>query len=237
MNCRSSITLMTVVGFAILSATAGSALSAETEDTFFELKIRPVLAGTCFTCHGGKKTGGGLRVDSRESLLEGGDSGEAIVPGDADSSLLVQAIGLTHESLKMPPDKPLSKEVVADFRRWVLEGASWPKKGSGPGDPAVFKSTKHWAFEPLKVSTPPEDETSWSDNPIDRFVAAGYRKAGLTPVAPADKQTLIRRLSFDLIGLPPTPREIQVFLADDTPDAYSRLVERLLASPHYGERW
>jgi len=211
--------------------------ATEAEDQFFETKIRPILAGTCFQCHGGKKTSGGLRVDSREALLKGGESGEAIVPGNPETSLVVQAIGYTHESLKMPPDKQLSKDVLVDFTRWIQEGAPWPAKALKEGDKGSFASSRHWAFEPIKSIDPPLDETGWSENPIDRFIAARQSKAGISPVAQADKRILIRRLSFDLTGLPPTSEEIDEYLADDSPLADTRLVERLLASPHYGERW
>jgi len=210
---------------------------ADTGESFFEVKIRPILAGTCFRCHGGKKTSASFRVDSRAAILKGGDSGVAVVPGDPDASLLFRAIRHSHESIKMPPDKRLSDDVLADFRRWIEEGAHWPEQFSKADGKDAFASSRHWAFEPVRAVEPPDDPSGWSASPIDRFVEAQRRLAGLQPVRQADKRTLIRRLTFDLIGLPPTPDEIHAFLADDSPTAYDRLVERLLASPHYGERW
>ncbi len=211
-------------------------VQAQTDrETFFEAHIRPVLAERCFKCHGGDKVSGGLRVDSRDALLKGGDRGAAIVPGQAGRSALAQA--LRHEAgaeLKMPPDKKLPPAVVEDFVTWINAGAVWP---AAAGRPDAFVAKKHWAFQPVKAVSPPPDPDGRSDNPIDRFVAQRRRAAGLRPVAPADRRTLLRRVTFDLVGLPPTPDEMRAFLADDRPDAYERVVERLLASPHYGERW
>jgi hypothetical protein len=203
-------------------------------DTLFASKIRPVLDRTCLRCHGGKKTRGGLRVDSRAALLRGGDSGPALVPGNAGKSLLIQVIRHTHEELEMPPGKKLPAAVIADFVAWVNKGAPWPEESPGrtPG-----RTPKRWAFTPVKVVQPPPDPSGWSANAIDRFVQAKLHKHGLTPAGPADKRTLIRRVTFDVIGLPPTPAEVDAFLADRSPDAFARVVDRLLASPHYGERW
>ena len=138
----------------------------------------------------------------------------------------------------MPPSKRLPEETLAAFTRWVKDGAVWPdtspsRSGPKPG----FTSQRHWAFEPVRATEPPPDPTGWSAHPIDRFIAARHRAAGVQPVAPADRRTLLRRVTFDLIGLPPTPEEIAGFLGDPRPDAFARVVERLLASPHYGERW
>jgi hypothetical protein len=207
----------------------------EDPDTFFELKIRPVLAGTCFKCHGGNKVSHGLRVDSREALLKGGKSGPAIVPGNSQKSLLIQAIRRSHDTIKMPPDKPLAESAVADFTRWVQDGAAWPAKTTAKT--WATANERHWAFQPIRQVTPPPDSSGWSNNAIDRFILAKLREQGLKPAAPADKRTLIRRIYFDLIGLPPTPEEVADFLADNSPDAYAKVVDRLLASPHYGERW
>ena len=196
----------------------------------FETAIRPVLAGTCFRCHGGKKVGGGLRVDSREALLTGGDRGPAVVPGDPEASLIVSAIGHA-DDLKMPPDRRLPDSALADFSAWIREGAPWPSAG-----PKMTEGP-HWAFQAIRRPVPPEDPSGWAFSPIDRFVSAGLRAKGLRPVAEADRRTLLRRLSFDVIGLPPTSEEMAAFLADEAPDAWERQVERLLASPRYGERW
>lgn len=201
-------------------------------ESFFETKIRPVLAAECFKCHGDKKTSHGLRVDSRDALLRGGDSGPALALGEPDRSLLVQALRHSHESVKMPPGKRLPDDVVADFAAWIRRGAPWPR-GPLPG----FATQTHWAFTPVRPVTPPEDPTGWAESPIDRFIQDSLRRQGLKPVAPASRRALLRRVTFDLIGLPPTPEEMAEFLADPAPDAYPRAVERLLASPHYGERW
>ena len=140
------------------------------DDAFFEAKIRPVLVESCFKCHGGKKTSNGLRVDSREALLKVGDSGPAIVPGSPEKSLLIQAIRYTGDELKMPPDKKLPDAVVADFTRWIKDGAIWPKKVA-----TGFQAQKHWAFEPVKRVTPPADPTGWADNSIDQTVGIGNK--------------------------------------------------------------
>ena len=207
---------------------------AEEPDEAFETRVRPLLAETCFPCHGGKKTSGGLRVDSREALMKGGDSGPAVVPGDPDSSPLVQAVRHVHDDLKMPPGKKLADNVVADLAAWVKQGAVWPRTTGQGGE---FRSKRHWAFEPVRNVEPPTDATFGTNHPIDRFLAAHWQHEGLKPVELADKRVLIRRLAFDFVGLPPTPAETAAFLADDKPDAYDRLVERLLASPQYGARW
>jgi hypothetical protein len=202
-------------------------------ETFFELRIRPILAGTCFECHGGKKVSGELRVDSRAALLKGGESGPAIVPGHPDKSLLLQAIRHTDAELKMPPDRRLPDSAIADFAAWIKTGAPWPKNTAA----FKFRNQKHWAFEPVKKVSPPPDPSGWAHCAIDLFVAAGLRKHHLKPAVQAEKRVLLRRVSFDLIGLPPTPDELAAFLRDDSPTSYERVVERLLASPHYGERW
>jgi hypothetical protein len=222
--------------FALLALPAASRAD-ESRETFFELKIRPALATTCLPCHGGKKTESGLKVDSRDALVKGGDRGPAIVVGDSERSLLIQAIRRTHDDLKMPPKGRLPDEVVADFARWVAAGAVWPADKKEPAARQAGRPTRHWAFERIKAAEPPFDPAGWSRRPIDRFVAARRAAAGLQPLRAAEKRTLIRRVNFDLIGLPPTPAEVADFVGDDAPDAYTRVVERLLASPRYGERW
>jgi hypothetical protein len=202
-------------------------------EKFFASKVRPILDGKCFKCHGGKKVRGGLRLDSRSALLKGGDSGPAVVPGDADKSRLIQAIRYKHEDFKMPPGKQLPPAVVADLVAWVKDGAVWPEQSS----PGRASAAKRWAFTPIPKVVPPADPAGWSANPIDRFVRARLREHGLQPAGPADKRTLIRRVTFDLVGLPPTPAEVDDFLADRSPAALATVVDRLLASPQYGERW
>ncbi|MGE3820277.1 MAG: PSD1 and planctomycete cytochrome C domain-containing protein [Isosphaeraceae bacterium] len=201
-------------------------------DAFFETKVRPILAGTCVKCHGEKKASGGLRLDSREALLTGGESGPAVVPGDPKASLLVLAVGHTDETLRMPPTRPLARSARDDLTAWIAAGAPWPQAGSRP-----IAGQSHWAFEPLRNVDPPPDPTGWASQPIDRLIAAGLRANGLHPNSRADRRTLIRRVHFDLIGLPPEPSQVEAFAADDRPDAYARLIDELLASPRYGERW
>jgi cytochrome c553 len=204
-------------------------------ETFFELKVRPLFHHSCYRCHGGKKVSGRLRIDSRTALLKGGESGPALVPGDPEKSLLLQAVRHSHDNLHMPPDKRLPDAAIADLATWIKQGAVWPpsSKVGGP----VPAPEQHWAFQSVRAALPPADPTGWAEQPIDRFVAAKLREHGLKPVGSADKRTLIRRAAFDLIGLPPSPQDVEQFLADDSPQAFRQVVERLLASPHYGERW
>ncbi|MBX6313139.1 MAG: PSD1 domain-containing protein [Isosphaeraceae bacterium] len=223
------LTMVLATGGAVAQAGSPDAAS----ESFFELKVRPVLAGTCVKCHGAKKKSGGLRLDSRAAMLTGGDSGPAIVPGDPQGSLLIQAIRHTDEALKMPPTKPLPRATQDDLAAWVAAGAPWPQATQAQ----PIEGQAHWAFEPLRTITPPEDPTGWAVQPIDQLIAAGHRAKGLHPVARADRRTLIRRAYFDLIGLPPEPDRVEAFLADERPDAFARLIDELLASPQYGERW
>ncbi|MFO0951088.1 MAG: PSD1 and planctomycete cytochrome C domain-containing protein [Isosphaeraceae bacterium] len=223
--------------YLLLVATLGPVVTpalADDPETNFEVGVRPVLAGTCFPCHGGKKTSGGLRVDSRDALLRGGDSGPAIVPGDPESSRLLRAVRHDDADLAMPPGRKLADREIEGLSRWIKAGAAWPSRTNPTKG---FAASRHWAFEPVKGVNPPDDPTGWAASPIDRFVAAGWRTAGVEPVEQVDPRTLIRRLTFDLTGLPPTPEETAEFLADSSPAAYQKLVDRLLASPRYGERW
>jgi mono/diheme cytochrome c family protein len=198
----------------------------------FEEKIHPILAGTCFRCHGDQKTAGGLRVNSRAALMAGGDSGAAIVPGRPDESLLLQAIRRADDVSAMPPDKELRADQVADMAAWIAAGAPWPEQ------PVHFESSKHWAFEPVREpAVPAVRNSAWPRNEIDRFLLAKIEANGRAPLPQADRRTLIRRLAYDLTGLPPTPAEVQAFELDNRPDAYERLVDRLLASQAHGEKW
>ncbi|MCH9022132.1 MAG: PSD1 domain-containing protein, partial [Planctomycetes bacterium] len=206
---------------------------------FFEKKIRPVLMGSCFKCHGGEKTNNGLRLDHLSHMTKGGNTGPAIIPGHPEKSLLIQAIRRTHKDLKMPPKKPLDDRVIADLVQWIKIGAPWPESPNTNIDKQKnLPAIDHWSFKPLTHPAPPQTKNdSWSITPIDRFILASLKTNNLKPNAPADKRTLIRRATFDLIGLPPTPKEIDDFLNDDLPGAFRVVVERLLASKHYGERW
>jgi hypothetical protein len=209
---------------------------------FFEAKIRPVLIKHCYECHAtdSKKLRGGLLVDSRQGLLKGGESGPALVPGDSKESLLISA--LKHDDFEMPPKGKLSPNVIADFERWIQDGAADPRSGTNPvARPKsidIEAGRKHWAYQPLQTpDVPVVKSASWPINDIDRFVLARLESVGLQPGPDARKIVLVRRLYFDLIGLPPTPAEITRFVSDKSPLAYENLVDRLLASPRFGERW
>jgi hypothetical protein len=232
--------IVLLLGIAVLLSAEFSALGKEVgslsaeEEVFFETRIRPVLAGTCVECHGPKTAYGGLRLDTREGLLKGGDRGPAILPGDAEGSLLVRAIRhAENEPVQMPPDEPLPAEAIADFKGWIAAGAKWPASAKSP----LVSNSEHWAFQPLAAVAPPNDPAVWSDDPVDCFIAAARAKQGLQPNPPAEKHVLLRRAFYDLIGLPPTPEDLEAFLADERPEAFAEVVDELLASPHYGERW
>ena len=218
---------------AVALAARGTDPAADAE--FFELKIRPILATVCAKCHGAEKAGGGLRVDSLSAIIVGGDRGPALVPGNPDASLLLSAIRRETDDLKMPPDEPLPAEAVADFAAWIAGGAVWPET---PATAEAFAAHRHWAFEPVRPIEPPAEAAGGGEShPIDRFIAERRVAHGLSPLGLAEKPALIRRATFDLIGLPPTPEDVAAFLADDSADALAHVVDRLLASPHYGERW
>jgi hypothetical protein len=208
---------------------------------FFEAKIRPVLADKCYECHSAaKKVKAKLHLDSRAGLLEGGESGPSIIPGQPEKSLLIKAISYHDEDLEMPPKEQLSPEVVADFVAWVKRGAPDPRTqvvhAAKGVDYAAAKD--HWAYRALtKPVVPVAQDTTWPRSPIDQFIRVAQERAQVTPAGPADRRVLLRRLSLDLLGLPPTPAEVDAFVADTSPQALERVVDRLLASPHFGERW
>jgi cytochrome c553 len=212
---------------------------------FFEKKVRPVLAGHCSLCHSADtKPAGGLRVDDRKGLLDGGDTGPAVVPGDPAKSLLLRRVVHKDPKRRMPKEgEPLKDEQVADLTRWIKYGAAWPavKVPASLGKPKpLFERLKkeHWAWQPLGDPKPPVvGDASWPRDDVDRFLLARLEAAGFRPVADADKVTLLRRVTFDLTGLPPAPADLDVFLADTTPDAFAKVVDRLLLSPQFGERW
>lgn len=211
---------------------------------FFEMRIRPLLAENCYACHTSARKGD-LRLDSREELVRGGSSGPAIRPENSAASLLIRVVSHTHERLQMPPQGKLSDRNIEDLRSWIDAGAAWPDTGdkvieSAPA--ATYAVTPEqrafWSLRPLRKTARPEvADTAWPQSPIDYFVLDRLEEEGLAPVGSADRRTLIRRASFDLIGLPPTPQEVEAFVSDTSPDAFSQVVERLLASRHYGERW
>jgi hypothetical protein len=211
---------------------------------FFETKVRPILAENCFQCHGEKKHRGDLRLDSLAAALEGGGRGPALVPGHPEKSLLIKAIGHQDKDLKMPQDNKLSREQVDVLTEWVKMGAPWPgpdKVAAAPrkGDFVISdKDRAHWSLQPVtRPAIPVVKKTDWVKNPIDAFILARLEEKGLSPNPPASRQELLRRVTYDLTGLPPTPGEVEKFLADTSQDAYERLVDHLLESPRCGEKW
>jgi cytochrome c553 len=244
---------LSIVAAAALASLAGVAPAGDPTPEqleFFEKKVRPVLVERCLECHGEDAQESELRLDSLAAILKGGMRGPAIVPGNAAESLLVRAIG-HGETLQMPPKKKLPAAQIADLAAWVKQGAPWPNeklpevtaaaRGTAALRPAMVfteKQKSHWAFQPIAAPPLPEvQDKAWPLSPIDRFVLEKLEAAGLAPSPPAVKRTLLRRATFDLTGLPPTPEEIETFLADGSPDAFARVVDRLLASPRYGEKY
>jgi mono/diheme cytochrome c family protein len=207
----------------------------------FEKKVRPLLSAHCWKCHGAEKSKSGLRLDSAQALARGGSSGPAIVPGKPEESRLIHAVQQTGE-LKMPPKGKLKDQEIADLVAWVKAGAVWPDGGVAKSKTSAGKFTAEqrnfWAFQPVRAAVPPNVKSvGWVKSRVDRFILAKLEAMRLWPALPADKLTLLRRVTFDLTGLPPTPREIDAFVADHSPDAFRKVVDRLLDSPHYGERW
>ena len=224
------------------------ASGSEAEDlAFFETKVRPVLVERCYQCHSAEaeargKLKGGLRLDSKDAIREGGDTGPSIEPGNAEDSLLIQVLRYD-DVIRMPPEGKLDEDVIADLSKWVERGAPDPRKETGSaasktGPFDLEQAREHWAYQlPKEAPVPAVEQAGWPINDIDRFLLARLESEGLKPVAETDRASLIRRLYYDLHGLPPTPEEIEAFVEDQAPDAYERLVDRLLASPRFGERW
>jgi hypothetical protein len=207
---------------------------------FFEKKIRPVLVKHCYKCHSAeaKKIRSGLLLDSRDGIRKGGERGPAVVPNDPLASLLLKA--LRYEDLQMPPGGKLPESVIADFAAWIKHGAADPRVGVASQEKRIDfeKAKKFWAFQPPhRYPTPSVRNREWPRQPIDNFLLARLEQAGLETSPPADRRTWIRRVSFDLVGLPPSPEEVEAFVNDQAPNAKEKVVERLLSSPHYGERW
>ncbi|MBL8178651.1 MAG: PSD1 domain-containing protein [Bryobacterales bacterium] len=225
-----------------LLAACAWAAPAQQDTEFFETKIRPVLAANCYACHT-QSAMGGLRLDSREAAMAGGKSGAIIVPGDPAGSVLIQAVRRTHARLKMPPTAPLKASEVALLEDWVKRGAVWPASAPAPSSTAKALSVtaehrKFWSFQPLSSAPPPSGgDRAWIKTGVDAFILAKLRENKLSPNAPSDRTSLLRRVTLDLTGLPPTPEEAEAFRNDPSPDAFAKVVDRLLASPHYGERW
>ena len=213
---------------------------------FFEKKIRPVLVERCYECHSAaaKKNKGGLTLDTRDGVLKGGDAGSVVAPGDPEKSKLIEAVRYKNRDLQMPPKSPLSSEQVRDLEQWVKLGAPDPRteavaQTGGKRALTVEEGRQFWAFQPLANPSVPKvgNRQSAIGNPIDAFINAKLGEKKLAAAPAADKRTLIRRATFDLTGLPPAPEEVDAFLADKSPDAFAKVVDRLLASSAYGERW
>ena len=244
--------LIACSGFAIDTSAAGVADSNSAGNEFFEKKIRPTLVNECYKCHAAtsEKIKGNLQVDSLDGLLSGGDTGPAIVPGDPDASLLMKVIKRVDKDTAMPPKKELSKDVVNDFATWIKMGAPWPghaekskddftaANAGGPASKYDALKKELWSWQAIAaVRIPKVESSSWVHNDIDRFILKALEDKGLKPSLPADKLTLLRRATYDLTGLPPTSAEIDAFSSDTSADAFAKVVDRLLASPRFGERW
>ena len=236
---------LAIVSAATVDAPAADAPPSPEGVAFFEKSIRPLLVEHCYACHsaGAKRLRGGLHLDNEQGWLRGGDLGPAVKPGDPEESLLIAAVRQEDEQLKMPPKGKLSAAEIALLTRWVAMGAPAPRGDTAPqasrgAEVDIQRGREFWAFRPpVDPPVPDAADSSWPRTGLDRFVLAALEAKGLAPAPAADRRTLIRRATFDLTGLPPTPEEIDAFLADDVPDAFARVVERLLASPQYGERW
>ena len=242
---RPVIMLLLVTG--VVAACGNSLLADEAADgiQFFENKVRPILVENCHKCHADKKQEGNLRLDAKGTMLAGGDTGPAVMPGKPEESLLIEAVN--YKSLEMPPDRRLKPEQIATLTEWVKMGAPWPPGGEVALQPrktalvVTDADRKHWSFQRVKRPELPlgadANQAVISRSPIDAFILAGLSAKGISPSLEAQRRELIRRVYFDLTGLPPTAEEIAAFAADTSPDAYERLVDRLLANPRYGERW
>jgi hypothetical protein len=240
------VAALVALGWPCLAPAAPAAKAIERAPTaaevaFFEKSIRPVLAGKCYECHSTEagKSKGGLTLDTRDGIRKGGDSGHAVIPGNVADSLLLTAIRSTDTDVHMPPKETLPANVIADFERWVQMGAPDPRDGKTVTRKlSPEAAAKFWAFQPPKFTPAPKTaDTAWPRTEIDKFILAALEAKGLKPVGDADRLTLIRRVYFDLIGLPPKPEEIEAFVADRDPRAFEKVVDRLLASPQFGERW
>jgi cytochrome c553 len=241
MNTSKAFFLLAVqLGFFCANCTT---IQADDGTDFFEKKIRPILIKHCYECHGEDEQESDLRLDSYAEMLRGGATAPAIVPGEPNESLLLHTIGYEDDELQMPPDGKLSDAVIADFRKWIEMDAPHPDANKASilprkGALDLEKERQFWSFQPLvDTAIPTVMGSNWPQQSIDYFILSKLEQQQLSPAAPADRRTLIRRVTFDLTGLPPTPAEIDYFLYDKSPDAYQHLIDRLLDSEAYGERW
>lgn len=247
MRSKRNTTLLAVFALTSIAQTSWGADAISSADReFFEKKIRPVLAEHCYKCHSGesKKLKAGLRVDGRALMLKGGDTGSAIEPGKPDKSLLIEAVSYKNVDMEMPPKGKLSDAAIADLTRWVEKGAPWPNdkgvttKPDAGGFDIAKRKADHWSWQPVTDPSPPTvSNRSWPTSPIDNFILARLEARGYKPAVKADRRTLIRRTYFDIIGLPPTPAQVEAFVNDKSSNAFEKVVDELLASPHFGERW
>ena len=243
MNAKSMVPRHGLLSLAMAAALPAAAAQDRAGIEYFELHIRPLLAENCYACHSAETMAmGELRVDSAESLLRGGTRGPALAPGNPAASLLLKAVSYNSLELQMPPAGKLSAAEIGRLEAWIRMGAPDPRAATAA--PVVEEGIdlaagrQFWSFRPVRDPSAPEGPgNAWARNPIDRFILARMAEAGLQPAPDADRRTLLRRVTFDLTGLPPAPAHIEAFLQDQSPDAFERVVERLLASPHYGERW
>jgi mono/diheme cytochrome c family protein len=234
--------LFGAISICVPKSSGAAAVASPDQIEFFEKQVRPVLSDHCYSCHSAKaeKVKGGLLLDNPAAVLKGGDSGPVLISGDPAHSLLIKAVRYSDPDLQMPPkNKKLSDAQIAVLEAWVKMGAPMPAAAGAPSVTRLDEArAKHWAFQPARKSAlPTVRNRRWIKSPVDNFILAGLEAKQIKPAMRADRRDLIRRVTYDLLGLPPTPREVEAFLADYRSDAYARLVERLLASPHYGERW
>ena len=246
LSAAAALALISAPSFAAVKTPDLAAKPDPAQIEFFEKSIRPILSTKCYKCHSAEadKVKGGLLLDTRDGIRKGGDSGHAVVPGNLEESLLIKALHHTDKDMAMPPEKSggkLPDNVIADFEQWVKMGAPDPRDGQAVAVKKEIDFTKareFWAFKaPVAAPAPAVADKQWPRTDIDRFILAGLEAKGLKPVADADRRNLIRRTYFDLIGLPPTPEEMDVFFKDTAPDAFAKVVDKLLASPRFGERW
>jgi len=230
--------------FAAFVAVGAESTSEQVE--YFEKQVRPILAERCYKCHSAQseKQKGGLLLDSREGILKGGEDGLVITPGSPEKSKLIEAINYQNPDLQMPPKGKLPDQQIATLTEWVKMGAPWPITETGKTATVTTtfdlekRRREHWAWQPIKTQRPPAVKNkSWPSSAPDCFVLAKLEQNDLHPAPPADRRALIRRVYIDLSGLPPTPEEVNDFVHDASPKAYEKVVDRLLASPRFGERW